>query len=120
MKPTYSEAVIHNGTVYLSGQVPWMSAGQTIEKQTKEVLELIDTQLLAAGSSKFGILSMQIFLKNSEDYSEMNRVFVEWIPLGCTPARNTLCGIEFPNSKWNIEIVVIAANVTTTANTTTI
>jgi enamine deaminase RidA (YjgF/YER057c/UK114 family) len=107
--PTYSEAVIHNGTVYLSGQVPWKSAGKNIQEQTKEVLELIDARLFEAGSDRTKLLSMQIFLKNSEDYSEMNKVFVEWLPSGAAPARNTICGIMFPKPEWSIEIVVVAA-----------
>ena len=107
--PTYSEAVIHNGTTYLSGQVPWITAGESIAAQTKEVLELIDTRLYEVGSDKSKLLSMQIFLKNSEDYAEMNKVFVEWLPTDSAPARNTICGITFPKPGWGIEIVVVAA-----------
>ena len=107
--PTYSEGVIHNGVVYLSGQVPWQTAGNSIQEQTKEVLDLVQTGLLEAGSDKSRILSMQIFLRNSEDYMEMNKVFVEWLPLGTAPARNTICGIDFPKAEWGIEIVVVAA-----------
>lgn len=107
-KPTYSEAVIHNNTVYLSGQVPWATASQSIEAQTKEVFDLVDLQLQLAGSDKSKILSMQIFLKDPQDYSEMNKVFTQWIPDGFAPARNTICGVKFPNSEWAIEVVVTA------------
>ena len=109
VSPTYSEAVIHNGTVYLSGQVPWLTAGESIATQTKEVLQLVEKRLVDAGSDKGKMLSMQIFLKNPEDYAEMNRVFVEWLPIGTAPARNTICGITFPKPEWSIEIVVVAA-----------
>jgi len=108
-KPTYTEIVIHNGTIYLSGQVPWLTAGKAIELQTKEVLNLIDDQLETAGSNRGRILSMQIFLRNPDDYSKMNEVFIDWIHGASAPARNTICGIQFPNSKWDIEVVVIAA-----------
>jgi enamine deaminase RidA (YjgF/YER057c/UK114 family) len=109
VSPTYSEAVIHNGTVYLSGQVPWRTAGESIAAQTAEVLELVEKRLFDAGSDKGKMLSMQIFLKNPEDYAEMNRVFVEWLPSGAAPARNTICGSIFPKPEWSIEIVVVAA-----------
>jgi len=108
-KATYTEIVVHNGTIYLSGQVPWITAGQSIELQTEEVLKLIDERLATVGSNKGRILSMQIFLTNPDDYSKMNEVFIQWITGGSPPARNTICGIRFPNSKWDIEIVVVAA-----------
>ena len=108
-KPTYSEAVIHNNTVYLSGQVPWATAGLPILAQAKEVFELVDAQLRIAGSDKTRIISIQIFLKDPNDYEDMNLVFKSWIPNGYAPARNTICGITFPNSEWGIEAVVTAA-----------
>lgn len=108
-KLTYSEAVIHNKTVYLSGQVPWLTAGQSIYEQASEVFELIDKQLEQAGSNRTQILSLQIFLKNPEDYSEMNRAFIMWMPDGSAPARNTICGVQFPTADWGLEVVVVAA-----------
>jgi enamine deaminase RidA (YjgF/YER057c/UK114 family) len=108
-KPTYSEAIIHNNTVYLSGQVPWATAGLPILAQAKEVFELVEAQLRNAGSDKTRILSMQIFLTDPSDYEHMNTVFKSWIPNGFAPARNTICGITFPNSQWGIEVVVTAA-----------
>lgn len=108
-KPTYSEAVIHNKTVYLSGQVPWLTAGQTMYEQACEVFELIDKALVEAGSNKTQILSLQVFLKNPEDYSEMNRAFIMWMPDGYSPVRNTICGVQFPMHNWAIEVVVVAA-----------
>ena len=98
---------MHGDTIYLSGQVPWVSVG--IEAQTNEVLEQIQRRLKELGSGMDRILSMQIFLADPIDYSAMNSVFVSWIPHGTAPARNTICGVKFPNSSWLIEIVVVAA-----------
>jgi len=109
IKPTYSEIVIHNRTVYLSGQVSWLTAGKPIEDQTKEVLKHIDDRLRDAGSDKAHIISMQIFLKDPADYPKFNEVFISWIPSKSTPARNTICGIQFPTADWGLEIVVVAA-----------
>lgn len=111
VKPTYSEAVISNGTVYLSGQVPWETTGRDITEQVQEVLDLIDLRLAEARSDKTRILSMQIFLKSPENYAAMNDVFLKWIPEGCSPARNTICGVNFPTPGWGVEIVVIAATI---------
>jgi enamine deaminase RidA (YjgF/YER057c/UK114 family) len=109
VKPTYSEAVICNGMAHLSGQVPWKSAGQEIGLQVAEVLELVDERLKEAASDRTKIISMQIFLKNSEDYPKMNEIFLNWIPEGFSPARNTICGVQFPQPGWGVEIVVVAA-----------
>ena len=111
VKATYSEAVISNGTVYLSGQVPWETTGRDIKEQVSEVLALIDVRLGEAGSDKTRILSMQIFLKSPENYPAMNEVFLKWIAEGCAPARNTICGVEFPTPGWGVEIVVVAATI---------
>ena len=53
--PRMSEASIHNGVVYLAGQVP-ETDGADIETQTREVLEAIDALLAQAGSDKRRIL----------------------------------------------------------------
>jgi len=107
-KPTYSEAVVYNNTVYLSGQVPWSTVDLDFRRQVEEVFQLVDTQLAKVGSNKSKIISMQIFLVDPEDYAVMNNVFLEWMPLRQSPARNTICGVKFPNSKWKIEVVVVA------------
>jgi enamine deaminase RidA (YjgF/YER057c/UK114 family) len=39
----------------------------------------------------------------------MNEVFEKWIPDGCAPTRATICNVKFPNPKWQIEVVAIAA-----------
>ena len=48
--PRMSPAVVHNGTVYLAGQVS--DAAPTVKGQTEAILKKIDGLLAAAGSSK--------------------------------------------------------------------
>jgi enamine deaminase RidA (YjgF/YER057c/UK114 family) len=107
--PTYSEAVVHGGVVYLSGQVPWHTSQSGITEQTEEVFQNIQKQLLAANSGLDRILSMQIFLVDPAEYELMNSVFKRWIPADSAPARNTICGVKFPKPGWRIEVVVVAA-----------
>ena len=58
-----SQVVVHNGTVYLSGQVgDDMAAG--IEQQTRETLGSIERLLDLAGTDKSRILSVTIYLKD--------------------------------------------------------
>lgn len=105
--PHYSQAVVYNGVCYLSGQVSWK--GGNIGEQCREVFGLVDEQLIAAGSARDRILSMQIFLRDPADYAAMNEVWDQWMPAGAAPARNTICGVQFPNPTWLIEVVVVAA-----------
>jgi enamine deaminase RidA (YjgF/YER057c/UK114 family) len=110
-KKRYSEAVIYNNTVYLSGQVPWESSNSTDDflTQASEVFSLVDTQLMKAGTNKTKIISMTIYLKDPNDYENMNIIFDNWIPDNCAPARATIGNVIFPNNKWKLEIVVTAA-----------
>ena len=99
----YSDIVVHNKIVYLSGVVP--SKDGTIYEQTKEVFSLIDANLKCVGSSKYDILTMTIYLKDETEYEAMNVAFDEWGP--SPPARATI-GVRFPNPLWKLEIVLTA------------
>lgn len=74
--PRYSEAVLHQGLVYLSGQVPEHTLGGSAAEQTADVLSLIDAHLTRAGSSRARILSATIYLVDlRRDYADMNSVW---------------------------------------------
>ncbi|MCO2407203.1 RidA family protein, partial [Pseudomonas aeruginosa] len=85
-----SQIVVHNGTVYLAGQVGEdMSAG--VEQQTRETLAAIERLLEEAGTDKTRILSVTIYLKDIDaDFEGMNRVWDQWLPRGVAPARATV------------------------------
>jgi enamine deaminase RidA (YjgF/YER057c/UK114 family) len=104
---TLSEAAIHNGTVYLAGQIA-EDLTQSIEGQTREVLGHIDRLLVEAGSDKTRILMCQIYLADLQDYTAMNTVWNEWVAQGHTPPRATVQA-KLAKPEWLIEIVVTAA-----------
>ena len=108
-KKRYSEIVIHNNIVYLSGQVPWNFEDYDFPMQAEEVFNSVEQQLIKAGSDKSKILSLTIYLRDPDDYEMMNTVFDKWMPNGCAPTRATICNVKFPNPKWQIEVVTIAA-----------
>ncbi|MCY3769293.1 MAG: RidA family protein [Gammaproteobacteria bacterium] len=84
--PRMSQIVVHGDTVYLAGQV---AADRTanIAVQTEQVLEKIDHLLGEAGSSKFHMLSAQVWLANIGHFEPMNAVWDAWVPTGHAPAR---------------------------------
>ncbi|CAN5749356.1 RidA family protein [soil metagenome] len=108
LKPAarYSEVVIHNGTAYLSGQVPDNTSAD-IRGQTEEVLGMIDSLLAEAGSDKSRLLSAQIFLRDIADIEVMNSVWDAWVAPGCAPARATVQA-RLVDPAWLVEIVVTA------------
>lgn len=101
-----SEITIHNGTVYLSGQVGEDPAAPLLE-QTRSLLRSVDDLLVDAGSDREHILSATIYLKDINDFEEMNVIWDNWIPGWHTPARAVVQGL-LPRDVA-IEISIIAA-----------
>ena len=102
-----SEMVVHNGTVYLAGQVA-EDAKQDISGQAKQVLAQIDKLLTEVGSDKTKILSATIFLPSMADFPALNAVWETWVPAGNCPARATV-EAKLAAPEYKVEIQVIAA-----------
>ncbi|MDQ7956098.1 MAG: RidA family protein [Rhodocyclaceae bacterium] len=105
--PRLSEMAVHNGTVYLAGQVP-DDTTQDIRGQTAQVLAMVDRLLAEAGSDKTRILMTQIFLTDISEIAAMNEVWDAWVPAGHTPPRATVQA-QLANPAYKIEIVVSAS-----------
>ncbi len=104
--PRMSQAVIHNKTVYLAGQV---AAGATVAIQTREILAAIDSLLAEANTDKSRLLSATIWLTDMATFAEMNTVWQSWVVQGETPARATVLSPHLASTEFRIEIAVIAA-----------
>lgn len=104
---TLSEAAIHNGTVYLAGQIA-EDTTQNIEGQTREVLGHIDRLLDEAGSDKTRILMCQIYMADVKDFDGMNDVWNEWVADGNSPPRATV-EAKLVRPEILVEMVVTAA-----------
>jgi enamine deaminase RidA (YjgF/YER057c/UK114 family) len=103
-----SQAVVHNGVVYTAGQVAADAPGESVEKQTRNILERIEQLLEEAGSDKSRILSATIWLADMANFDQMNAVWDDWVEPGQAPARacveSRLAAPEFA-----VEIGIIAA-----------
>jgi enamine deaminase RidA (YjgF/YER057c/UK114 family) len=106
--PRMSQAVVHNGTVYLAGQVALDSAGKSVAEQTTEILRRIDTLLATAGSGKSKLLSTTIWLADIATFAEMNAVWEAWVDPANTPSRATV-EAKLAAPQFTVEIAVIAA-----------
>jgi len=102
-----SRAVVHNGLVFLAGQVA-DDKSQGIDGQTRQALAKIDDMLARAGTEKSRLLSAQVWLRTMDDFAGMNAVWDAWVVPGQTPTR--CCGkVELADPGWLVEIVVVAA-----------
>jgi len=102
-----SKMVVHNGTVYLAGEVP-DDTSKDITAQTEEVLAKIDKLLEQVGADKSKILSAQIFLPDMKDFAGMNVAWEKWVVAGKTPARATI-EAKLANPGYKVEIMCVAA-----------
>jgi enamine deaminase RidA (YjgF/YER057c/UK114 family) len=104
--PRMSQAVIHNDTVYLAGQVG--APGQSTAEQTKVVLSQVDALLAEAGSQKSKILSATIVLADMDDFAAMNGVWDVWVDKLNPPARATV-EAKLAAPDYKVEIIIVAA-----------
>lgn len=102
-----SEISIHNGVVYLAGQIA-EKTDQNMTAQTEEVLGAIDRLLAEAGSDKSLILSATIFITDMALFPLMNKAWDAWVVPGHTPPRATVQA-QLANPACLVEIKVIAA-----------
>jgi 2-iminobutanoate/2-iminopropanoate deaminase len=108
----YSQAVIHNGIAYLSGQIPLDPAtGMIVEGdiavQTQCVLENLKAVLEACGSSLGQVLKTTVFLKDMGEFPMMNEVYARYFSKN-PPARATVEAARLPRDV-RVEIEAIAA-----------
>ncbi len=100
-----SKIVIHNGIVYLCGQV---GAGDDITAQTTDMLSRVDALLAEAGSSKSSILTATVWLATMDDFAGMNAVWDAWIDPDNPPAR--ACGeSRLAREALLVEVIISAA-----------
>lgn len=106
--PRMSSAVVHNGTVHLSGQVAITHRGGDVDDQIREVLERIDTLLTEAGSSRAQLLTAQLLLSDMAILPRLNAQWDQWIEPGCAPTRTTIQTV-LASPAYALEIAVTAA-----------
>ena len=108
----YSHAVVANGFVFVSGQIPVKPGGRpteivgtTMHEQTRQCLRNIRTILEAAGSSLDRVVKVTVLLVRTDLYQEMNEAYAEFFP-GPKPARAMVkFGADIPGVLVAIEAI---------------
>lgn len=108
----YSQGVRFGDTVYLSGQLPidpttnQVLSDASIEQQTTRVIENLKAVLAAAGMSLADVVSTQVFLKDMNEFAQMNTIYGSYFN-GLAPARATIEVARLPRDV-KVEISAIA------------
>jgi 2-iminobutanoate/2-iminopropanoate deaminase len=108
----YSQAIVHNGLVYVSGQLPIdPETGEKmlgpIEEQTAQVLRNVQAILKAAGSDLDRVLKVTIYISDMELWGKVNSVYAEFFE-NHRPARAVVPTREL-HYGFKMEMEVIAA-----------
>lgn len=109
--PRSSKVVLHDGKVYISGQVGEIDKLEVsdIKEQTKQTLAKIDFILAGVGIGRDRILEARIWLRNmSTDFQAMNEVWNAWVDSNNKGTRYCV-GAELARQTILVEIQITAA-----------
>ena len=87
----YSQAVMANGTLYVSGQIPVVPAtgaivSDKVEDQARQVMENVKAVVEAAGLTLDNVVKTTVFIKNMDDFAVINGIYSEYFKEN-SPAR---------------------------------
>lgn len=108
----YNQAILANGTLYISGQIAIdPSTGNlvldTIEKETRQVMHNLKQILKEAEMSFEHIVKCSVFVKDMHMYSRINTVYAEFFDESTAPARELVEVANLPKFV-HVEISAIA------------
>jgi len=110
----YSQAVVHGGLVYCSGQVA-LKPGTSelvpggIEAETRQVMQNLAGVLAAAGSSFAQVLKTTVYLQSMDEFAAMNAIYGTFFP-EAPPARATVEVARLPkNARVEIDCVAVVS-----------
>lgn len=107
----YSQAIVANGMVFCSGQIPIDPAtgefvSEDVSEQTEQVFKNLAAVLEAAGASLESVVKTMVFLADMNDFAAMNEVYGRYFVTN-KPARATVQAARLPRDA-RVEIECIA------------
>ena len=107
----YSQAIVTNGLVFASGQIPvdpatGAPAGDTIDTQAEQSCKNVAAILAAAGSDMTKVVKTTCFLADMADFAKFNEIYAKYF-VSC-PARSCVAAKALPKGVL-CEIEAIAA-----------
>ena len=109
----YNQAIAHNGTLYVSGQIAIDQASgelitRTIEEETHQVMKNLQAILTEAGLTFEQVLKCSVFVSDMNNYGRINEVYAQYFDADTAPARELVEVANLPKFV-NVEISLIAA-----------
>lgn len=106
----YSQAVIANGFLFASGQIPLNAQGEFVQGditvQANQCLKNIVAVLAAANLEISDVVKTTVFLQDMQDFAALNAVYSEYFKTDC-PARSCYQVAKLPKDAL-VEIEIIA------------
>ncbi len=107
----YSQAIVANGMVFCSGQIPIDPAtgdfvSEDVSEQTEQVFKNLSAVLEAAGASLESVVKTTVFLADMNDFAAMNEIYGRYFDTN-KPARATVQAARLPRDA-RVEIECIA------------
>lgn len=106
----YSQGILVNNVFYSSGQIPLRADGTLVtgdvKEQTRQVFQNLNAVLTEAGASFDTVIKATVFIKNMDDFADMNAVYGEYFEEH-KPARTTVEVARLPKDAL-VEIEVVA------------
>jgi 2-iminobutanoate/2-iminopropanoate deaminase len=111
----YSQAIVHNGLVFVAGQLPLDANGKMVEGgfeiQVRQTMKNIEAILIAAGSGLDLILKVSVFMPDIEYWPEINRIYAEILG-DHKPARAVIpCGVLHYDAMLEMEVIAAVKEV---------
>lgn len=108
----YSQAIIHNGLIFVSGQVPVNPAtGEVVTSsfadEVHQVMSNVNAILEEAGTNINNAVKVSIFLSDMNNFTELNELYASYFSTDQYPARECVQVARLPRDV-NVEISVIA------------
>lgn len=108
----YNQAVLSNGTLYMSGQIAINPKDgelktESIEMETRQVMSNVEAVLIAADMHWKDVVKCSIFLSDMGNFAEINEIYAEYFKTN-PPARETVEVSKLPKGV-NIEISCVAS-----------
>ncbi|MCP4214534.1 MAG: RidA family protein [bacterium] len=109
----YSQAIEHQGIVYVSGQLPINPKNPgnkhvgTIEEQAEQVLANLEAILSAANSDKSHVLKVTVYISDIQLWGRVNKVYADFFGAH-RPARAIVPSREL-HFGFQVEIEAVAA-----------
>ncbi len=106
----YSQAMVHDGILYTSGQIPIDPATGNIDAvgitaQAEQVMQNLAAVLAAAGTGFERVIKTTCFLADIKDFAEFNAVYAKYFTE--KPARSCVAVRDLPKGAL-VEVELIA------------